>query len=519
MRTYDAVVVGAGPNGLSAANLLVDAGWDVLLLEAAPGVGGAVHSSRDVEPRFVTDTASAFYPLGVVSPVISALGLEEHGLRWRHAPAPLGHAFSDGDWALLHRSVEDTAAGLDADHPGDGQAWLDMYATFARIADDVVGTLLGPFPPVRGALPLAAKLPRVGGLDLVRTLLSPATDLVRESFGGRGARMLLAGNALHADIPLVAPGSGGFGWLMSMLAQHVGFPVPEGGAGELTAAMARRFEAKGGEIRCDSRVERVLVEGGRATGVRVAGGEQYAAARAVLADVSATSLYGALVPWADLPDKLRRRMGKFTWDPGTVKIDWALDRPVPWAVAPAVAPGTVHIGDSLEEMARYESGLRTGAQAGQLSDRPFLLTGQMTTSDATRSPAGTESFWAYTHVPHGADDQVVRQTVDAMEARLEELAPGFADAAIARRVLGPRELEAHDANLVGGSVNGGTAQLQQQLVFRPVPGTGRPTTPIGGLYLASASAHPGGGVHGACGANAARAALGPAALRAVRRLR
>ncbi len=304
-----------------------------------------------------------------------------------------------------------------------------------------------------------------------------------------------------------------------MLGQTLGYPVPEGGAGRLSAAMADRLRAKGGEIRCDAAVTCVLIQDGRASGVVTADGERHLASRAVVADVSAPVLFQRLVPAEALPRRLASELGDFQLDPSTVKVDWALDGPVPWASPPPVAPGTVHVADDLTQM----STTTAEVAAGGIPAAPFLLMGQMTTTDPTRSPAGTESLWAYTHVPQpdatvadlgdGSirgvwDHDDCERFADRMQARIERLAPGFGDRVVARRALGPYELEARNRSLVGGAVNGGTAQAHQQLVFRPVPAMrGRPTTGIPGLYLGSASAHPGGGVHGAPGNNAARAAL------------
>ncbi|WP_372728424.1 phytoene desaturase family protein [Nocardioides sp.] len=515
-QTYDAVVVGAGPNGLVAANHLVDAGWSVLLLESQPEVGGAVRSDRDVHPDFVHDTFSAFYPLAVASSAVTSLRLEEHGLAWSHAPAVLGHPRSDGSWALQHRDREVTASLMDADHAGDGAAWLELCAQWDRVGDQLVEGLVSPFPPVRAGLGLLGRLPAAGGLGFVKTLLTPAAQLGRSRFGGDAPRLLLAGNAGHADIPLDAPGSGLMALLLTMLGQTVGFPVPVGGAGALTAAMARRFVSLGGEIRTGAEVTGIDVESGRAVGVRLADGTRIGAGNAVVADVTAPALYGGLVAPEHLPARVVRGMRSFELDPSTIKVDWALDGPVPWAQAPAYAPGTFHVADSVEQMTEAFSQIAARA----IPADPFLLCGQMTTSDPTRSPEGTESVWAYTHMPQhsvrDAGDGGIRgvwdrddceRMADRMQARLERLAPGFGSRVLARRVLGPHEMEARNANLVGGSINGGTAQLHQELVFRPVPGLGRPETGIRGLYLGSSSAHPGGGVHGAAGRNAARAAL------------
>jgi phytoene dehydrogenase-like protein len=509
----DAVVIGAGHNGLVAANRLAAAGWDVLVLEAQPEVGGAVRSDREVHPDFVTDTFSAFYPMAAASPAIRSLGLEEFGLRWVHAPAPLGHPRPDGGWTLLHRDVEVTAALLEAACPGDGATWRALVRRWQQIGDRVVEALLSPFPPVRAGLRAAIRLPKVGGMSFVRSMLAPATAQLQE-FGGDGPRLLLAGNACHADIPLDAPGSGFIGMLLTMLGQTIGFPVPVGGAGQLSVALLRRLEAHGGRVACDAQVSRIVVRGGRAVGIECR--DQMVRVRhAVLADVGAEQLYGGLVGTDELPARLVRKMTAFRRDPATFKVDYALSGPVPWASPPAYAPGTVHLADSMADMISY------GAQlaAGTIPDRPFLLMGQMTTTDPTRSPAGTESLWAYTHLPQQVrgdaggdltgswDRSEIERFADRMQAMIESYAPGFGSRVLARRILTPADLESRDANLVGGSLNGGTASLDQQLIFRPVPGLGRAETPIRGLYLASASAHPGGSVHGACGMNAARAAL------------
>jgi phytoene dehydrogenase-like protein len=265
-----------------------------------------------------------------------------------------------------------------------------------------------------------------------------------------------------------------------------------------------------------ARVDRVVVQGGRAVGVTTAQGHRVSATRAVLADVGAPALFLDLVGPEHLDDRLLRRLSRFEYDHGTVKIDWALDRPIPWSDPEVNGAGTVHLADSLDDLSRFAYELATG----QVPSRPFMLMGQMTTSDPSRSPAGTESVWAYTHVPqrvrHDAggdgltgvwDPVETEQMAARMERIIEEYAPGFRSRIIARHVATPRSMERTDANLVGGAINGGTAQLHQQLVFRPLPGGGRAGTPIDGLFLASASAHPGGGVHGAPGSNAARAAL------------
>ncbi|MCF2539751.1 MULTISPECIES: phytoene desaturase family protein [Streptomyces] len=512
----DAVVIGAGPNGLVAANVLADAGWQVEVLEEQPEPGGAVRHDRGVDPDFVSDVFSSFYPLAAASPILAGLRLEEHGLRWSHAPSVVAHPLTDGRCALLDRDVEVTAASLEAFAPGDGDAWRRLHDIWEKLRPDLLGTLFTPFPPVRAGARLALRLRAAGGLRMARSLVLPVRRLGEEEFRGEGGRVLLAGNALHADLAPESAGSGGFGWLMTMLGQTYGFPVPAGGSGALTDALVRRLLSLGGEVRCGQRVERVVVRGGRAVGVRTAAGDTVAARRAVLADLSVPALYGDLVEPEHLPAQLLDDLRRFQWDFATFKVDWALDGPVPWQAEQAARAGTVHLADGVDELTRFAAQLAMR----EVPDRPFLLFGQMTTSDPSRSPQGTESAWAYTHVPHdiradAADEGVTGSwnakeqelMADRMERQVERFAPGFRRRIRARRVLAPPTLEAMDANLMGGAINGGTTAMHQQLFFRPVPGTGRPETPIPGLFLASSGAHPGGGVHGAPGANAARAAL------------
>ncbi|MBZ9593843.1 NAD(P)/FAD-dependent oxidoreductase [Streptomyces yangpuensis] len=512
----DAVVIGAGPNGLVAANLLADAGWSVEVLEAQEQPGGAVRSDRGVHPDYVSDVFSAFYPLAAASPVLARLELGAEGLRWSHAPSVLAHPLPDGRCAVLERRVEDTCAGLGAFAAADADAWQGMYRTWSLVGPDLVQALFTPFPPVRSGLRLAGKLRASGGLRLARKLALPVRRLGEEEFGGEGGRLLLAGNALHADLAPEAAGSGGFGWLMSMLGQSHGFPVPVGGSGALTAALVSRLRRRGGVLRCGERVASVVVRGGRAVGVRTAGGEDVRAHRAVLADTSATALYQDLVGEEHLPSRLLRDLERFQWDFATFKVDWALSGPVPWTAPGAAGAGTVHLADGVDGLTRFAAQIA----AGQVPDEPFTLFGQMTTADPSRSPAGTESAWAYTHLPQhiaadaGPDRITGRWDVreqeamaDRVEAQVERFAPGFRRLVRARRILAPTTLQAMDENLRNGAINNGTTALHQQTVFRPTPGTGRPETPVEGLYLASAAAHPGGGVHGAPGANAARAAL------------
>ncbi len=517
MSAADAVVIGAGHNGLVAANLLVDAGWDVVLVEATAHPGGAVRSDESVHPGFVTDLFSAFYPLGAASPVIRGLDLEAHGLRWAHAPVVLAHVFPDDRCAVISRDPAVTAASVEQFGPGDGAAWLRLLEEFERIQQPFLDALFGSFPPIRPGVRLLRSLGAAQALRFARFAVQPVRRFSDERFAGAGAGMLLAGNALHSDLAPEGAGSAIYGWILAMLGQTLGFPVPVGGSGRLADALVARFVSKGGSLRLGAPVDRIDLRGGVAVGVRLATGSTITARRAVLADVGAPTLYRDLVGLEHLPARLGADLDNFEWDQPTFKVNWALSAPIPWTAGSARGAGTVHLGVDLDGLTHYAADLATRRMPRQ----PFLLLGQMTTSDATRSPVGTESVWAYTHVPAGpplTPEQVERH-VELVEATIERNAPGFRALIMARSVQSPAELQALDANLVHGAVAGGTANLYQQLVFRPIPGLGGAQTPVDRLYLAGASAHPGGGVHGGPGANAARAALSRAGLTGAARRR
>ncbi|MGW0018171.1 phytoene desaturase family protein [Rhodococcus sp. NPDC003382] len=500
----DAVVVGAGPNGLTAAALLADAGWDVLILEAQPEPGGAVRTA-ELHPGYRADLFSAFYPLAAVSPVFTELDLPAHGLAWSRAPAAFGHprAPEDEDAVTLRPTAQETAEDLERRCAGDGDAWMRLYEQWTMVREPFLRTLLGPFPPIRSPLTALRRLGAGETLRFARMLALPVRRMAQELFEGESAGLLFHGNAAHADIPVDAAGSGLMGYLLTMIGQDVGYPVPRGGAGELTTALVRRATSAGAELRCAREVERIEPTGD-ATIVHTTGGERITARRAVLADVSATSLYGKLLPQESLPDRVRHDVLRFEWDTPVVKVNYAMSQPIPWRSPSLRSAGTVHIGADSNGLVRWGADLSTGT----VPRSPFVIIGQMTTADPTRSPAGTESAWAYSHLPRGmSDDEAGTLLAQRMDETLEEYAPGALANVVHRSVQLPCDLELADANLVGGAVNGGTAQLHQQLVFRPIPGLAGPRTTVDRVYLAGAAAHPGGGVHGMCGAHAAAAAL------------
>lgn len=395
-----------------------------------------------------------------------------------------------------------TAASLEQFAVGDGARWCQVVGDWEAIRKELITALFTP-PPAIGALASLLRTLRVAGaMRFARTAVLPVRRLGEELFQGEGARVLLAGNALHADLPPEGAGSGLYGWLLAMLGQTYGFSVPVGGAGMLAGSMANRLASAGGTIRVDAAVARIEIVGGRATGVQLSSGEYVGARRAVLADVTAPALYDELIG----RDRLAADLDRFQWDTPTMKVNWALSGPIPWSAAGAVEAGTIHLGVDMNGLTRYAADLATGT----VPEKPFALLGQMTTADRSRSPSGTESAWLYTHLPTRVPltAETIHRHVDRVEQLIERHAPGFRALIEGRLTQSPADLEDENPSLVHGAINGGTAQLHQQLIFRPTPGLGGPSTPIDQLYLASSSAHPGGGVHGGPGSNAARAALG-----------
>ncbi len=501
----DAVIIGGGHHGLVAASMLADVGWDVVVLEAQPEPGGAVRSAELVT-GYITDLFSAFYPMTLASPAMAALQLEEHGLRWSHAPSVVGHArsASDDDAPLLHRDRDHTAAEFERRHRGDGNNWWQICHLWDQIRSPLLEAICSPFPPVRPMIRLLRRLGTSEALRLGRLLLLPANTMAEHLFGGEAPRLLLMGNAMHADVPLDAPGSGAMGLLMTMLSQDGGWPVPVGGSGQLTAALVNRARSAGAQIQCGHTVSRIDVRAGRAVGVHTVGGQTFRARRAIIADVTAPRLFQDMLTPDALPPGLLRDLDHFMWDPPVVKVNYALDSTIPWRSESLKGAGTVHLGADAVGLQRWMTDLNTQV----MPEHPFLLLGQMTTADPSRSPANTQSAWAYTHLPRGiVDDAAADKLAQSVDQVIEAHAPGFGAHIIDRFVQRPSDLEASDANLHHGALNGGSAQLPQMLIFRPAPGMGRAETPIERLYLGSASASPCGSVHGACGRNAANAAL------------
>lgn len=506
-ETVDAVVIGGGHHGLVSAAALADAGWDVLVVERRPVVGGAVSSV--VRDGWVMDEFSACYPLALASPVLRRLRLEEHGLRWARADTQVVHVArpQDRDAPAVHRRPEDTAARLADDDPRDGRTWLRLVEQYDAVKGPLLDALLTRWPPVADTARLVGAVGARHLSDFARFMLLPTARMGEELFHGRAGRELLAGNAMHADAPPTAPVSGVFGWLMTMLAQDVGFPAPVGGAGELAAALARRAEASGARIATSTTATRIVLRGDRARGVETADGRRIAARRAIVADTSAPDLYLRLLDAGDVPAGLLARLTNFAWDVPTIKLNYRLDGPMPWTAGPARGAGVVHLGADVDGLVRWSAALESGV----VPELPFALVGQMSSIDGTRSPTGTETLWLYTHLPRGVTDEAsAARLIEASEQTLDRFAPDWRDLILERWVQTPPTFAAANANLGEGAVGGGTQQLFQQAMWRPFAGVGGPRTHLRGLYLGSSAIHPGGGVHGGCGHLAARAALADA---------
>lgn len=466
-ETYEAVVVGAGPNGLAGAIELARAGISVLVIEAEDRIGGSARTEEVTLPGFRHDICSAIHPVAVVSPFLATVPLEKHGLAWIEPPVALAHPFDDGTAATLQRGLAETAAGL----APDTAAWSAMFAPYERDTLGFFAEILKPVRIPRRPLQMA----RFGFHAL------QSAERVAGLFRGEHAKALFAGCAAHAMMPLESPGTASFGLVLAIAAHAVGWPLPRRGSIAIIEALAAELRSLGGVIRTSERV----------TSLR-----QLPDAKAVLFDVMPQSL--AAIAEGELPasyisDLLRYRLG-----PGVFKIDWALDGPIPWTAPECRQAGTVHLGATLSEILASE---RAPGER-RVAERPLVLVAQQSLFDDTRAPAGKHTGWGYCHVPNGC-------TVDmtnAIEDQIERFAPGFRDLVLARHVMPPAAMQAHNANLIGGDIGGGANDLVQTLA-RPVPRWDPYATPNPRLYLASSATPPGGGVHGMCGYGAARSAL------------
>ena len=465
----DAVVVGSGPNGLAAAIVLAQAGRSVRLLEAEATLGGAARSGELTLPGFIHDLGSAIHPLAAGSPFFRTLPLARHGLEWAQPEVAVAHPFDDGSAAALYPSLDRTCANLGADGDAYGRLMTPFVRKFDALADEFLQPML--------------HLPRhpflLAGFGLAA--LQPAASLARRLFRGEHARGLFAGLAAHSFLPLDAPVTTGFALVLGAAGHAVGWPLPWGGAQKIADALAAVLRELGGEIETHRRVDSL---------------RDAPSARAVLMDLTAWN--AARVAGSTLPARYRRRLERFPHGPGIFKVDYALAGPIPWSADSCRRAGTVHLGGSLEEVAASERAVAGGG----ISAKPFVLLAQQSLFDPSRAPAGQHTAWAYCHVPYGS----AADLTPAIDAQIERFAPGFKERVLARRVSGPVELAAANANLAGGDISGGSTSLWR-LLARPVLSALPYRMPAKGLYLCSSSTPPGGGVHGMCGYHAARAAL------------
>jgi phytoene dehydrogenase-like protein len=466
--SYDAVVVGAGPNGLVAAVTLAQAGVSVLLVEAEPDLGGGMRSAELTLPGFVHDVCSAIHPMALCSPVFRALPLEEHGLQLVQPPIPVAHPLDEGGAVVLRRSVDVTAAGL----AYDSWAYSSLMTPLVRGWSQIIDQVLGPLRPPRHPL-LMARFALAG--------IRSATGLARAMFTGEPARALVAGLAAHSILPLDQSPTGGFGLLLGFLGHAVGWPLARGGSQKIADALVSYFQTLGGHILAGQRVESL---------------GQLPQHRVALLNVNPRQVIR--LAGGQLPDRYVRTLKNYRHGPGVFKVDWALDGPVPWKSELCALAGTVHLGGSLNEIAEAEEWVFKGVHP----QRPYVIVAQQSLFDDSRAPKGKQTLWGYCHVPNGSDVDMT----DAIERQIERYAPGFKDLVLARSAMGPAELERHNANCVGGDIVGGLQDLRQ-LFARPAPRLNPYRTPAEGIYICSSSTRPGAGVHGMCGFHAARTVL------------
>jgi phytoene dehydrogenase-like protein len=466
--SYDAIIVGSGPNGLAAAITLAREGGRVLVLEAKETIGGGMRTAELTLPGYKHDICSAIHPLGVGSPFFRELPLEKYGLQWIQPDLPLAHPFDNGTALALYRDLARTAGEMGADRVAYYGLLAPLVEKWEMLAVDLLG------PPRLPRRPFAAA-------QFGLRALWPASTLARAVFRLPATRALFAGLAAHSILPLERPATAAFGLVLGTLAHTAGWPMPRGGSAQIAAALAGVLADLGGEI---------------VTGEEVTSLETLPPARVVLLDLTPRQILR--IAGEKLPAGYRRRLQKYRYGPGVFKIDWALDGPIPWTAEAPRRAGTVHLGGSLAEICASERAV----WRGETSRLPYVLLAQQSLFDETRAPAGKQSAWAYCHVPHGsADDKTA-----VVEKQVERFAPGFRDLILARHTMNTRDLQRYNANYIGGDINGGVQDLGQ-LFTRPVARLDPYSTPLKNLFICSSSTPPGGGVHGMCGYHAARSAL------------
>ena len=466
--SVDAVVIGSGPNGLSAAITIARAGRSVRVYEAAATIGGGLRSEALTEAGCVHDVCASVFAMTLASPFLKTLPLADHGLEFVHPEAPCAHPLDDGTAVMVEQSIERTAASLDT---ADKRAYCDLMVPLVARAEPLMESLLAPINLKHPFLMASF------GLKAIQS----AAGLARRRFSGARARAMFGGVAAHSMVPLEFAATAGYGFGLLMGAHSVGWPVVRGGSQNAANAMASYLRSLGGEI---------------VTGERVESLAQLPKSRVVLADVSPRQLLA--MAGDRVPAGYRRRLEEFRHGPGVFKMDWALNAPVPWRARECARAGTLHLGGTLEEIAAGER----ACWEGKISDRPYVLVVQPTMFDASRAPVGKHTLWAYCHVPHGSGVDMSQ----AIEKQIERYAPGFRDCISSRHTIGPMQMEQRNANLIGGDIGGGAGDLAQ-VFARPIASLNPYRTAIDGVFLCSSSTPPGVGVHGMCGHWAARAAL------------
>jgi len=470
---YDAMVVGAGPNGLAAAITMAQAGRSVLVVEGTDTIGGGTKTEELTLPGFHHDVCSAVHPLALGSPFLRTLPLGEHGLDWAQPRFPFAHAIDREDAVIVHRDISETADGLGADGPRYSRALRRLDRLWPKIEDHLLGPVLRiPTHPLA--------LARFG-----LSALPPASASWNWSsvyWWEDCSRALFAGCAAHSFLPLDRPLTSSFGWLMLITAHRFGWPVAVGGSAAITRSMAAHLESLGGEIR---------------TGWMVESLDELPGATYTLLDLTPTGF--GKIAGDRLPPGYLRKVRKYRYGPAAFKLDLAIDGPIPWTNPDLAGAGTVHIGGSAHEIAAAEK----AAWRRQLPERPFILLSQQSVADPSRAPSGKHTVWAYAHVPNGSDADLSEHIID----RIEELAPGLRSRILAVHSLGPPDWPGRNPNYVGGDIAGGAHSLKQ-FVTRPFPQANPYRTPIEGVFLCSASTPPGAGTHGMCGHRAALTALG-----------
>ncbi len=500
-RDPDVIVIGSGPNGLVAACRLARRGLSVLVLEANPRrPGGALGSAELTLPGFVHDVGAGFFPFLSVSPAFRELGLASRGVTACHMDFESCHPGLDGSVASISRDLDACASAFGGGR--DGDTFRSLATWHASVEPHVLGALLSPIPSLRPLLALGLR----GAMRLARYFLSSGRGLSTRLFESEAARRVLPGLALHVDVGPDDRFGAGLGYLLGLTATTGGFASIRGGARMLTNALLTILEEHGGRLRLGARVTRIPVSEGRARGVVLEGGDEIRATQAVLADTSAPSLYLDLLEAKHVPRRVQHGMRRFPLGFGTFKLDWAISGPVPWTCDQARRSAVVHAGESLDDLSHFAKSVR----AGKLPEQPYLVIGQQSLCDDSRAPRNQHTLYCYTRVPatvEGGWEAQRERFADSVEARIEALAPGFGGKILARHLTAPPDLERGNANLLGGDLGGGSNAWHRQLIFRPIFPYFRYRTPVHRLYLCSSYAHPGAGVHGMCGFNAAGIAL------------